>query len=102
MDAIKAVVKNGMIEVKAPNSWPEGTEVLVEPISRDEGVGLREDEWPETPAEIAQHLLRMDQIEPLVFTPDEEAEWAAARQARKELEKARFHERAEALRRVWE
>lgn len=33
MGVIRSVVKNGKIELEAPNEWPEGTEVLIEPIS---------------------------------------------------------------------
>jgi len=102
MDVIKAVVKNGRIELNAPDDWPEGTEVLVEPLPQGEVIGLREEDWPGRPAEIARLLSRMDQIEPLDFTPEGEAEWEAARQARKEFEKGQFGERAEGLRRAWE
>lgn len=44
----------------------------------------------------------MDGIEPLIITPEEEAEWEAARKAQRDFEKARFEEKAETLRRGWE
>jgi hypothetical protein len=101
-DAIKTFVKKGRIEVEAPDDWPEGTQVVVEPIMHATSLGLSEEDWPSTPDEIARHLALMDQIEPLVLTSDEEAEWVASREARKQLEKARFAERAEQLRGIWE
>jgi hypothetical protein len=32
MTVLKAIVKNGKIELEAPDDWPEGTEVRIEPI----------------------------------------------------------------------
>ena len=100
MNAIKAIVKDRKIALNVPDDWPEGTEVVIEPLT--ESVGLSEQGWPATPEEIARHLALMDKIEPLDMTPEEEAAWQADRQARKEYEKAHFDERAETLRRMWE
>jgi hypothetical protein len=102
MTVIKTVVKNGKIELHAPNDWPEGTEVLIEPIPQPGSLGLREEDWPDTPEGIARHLALMDRIEPLVLTAEEEEEWEAARKARKDFEKTHFDERAETLRRGWQ
>ena len=41
MTVIKAIVKNGKIELDAPDDWPEGTEVLIEPAPRVGSLGLR-------------------------------------------------------------
>jgi len=102
MDAIKTFVLNGRVELEAPDDWPEGTEVIVERIPDAPRLGLREDDWPTTPEEIAHHLSLMDQIEPLLLTAEEEEQWAASREAQKQFEKAHFAERAERLRRIWE
>jgi hypothetical protein len=100
VNAIKAIVKDRKIALSVPDDWPEGTEVVIEPLT--ESIGLSEEDWPDTPEEIARHLALMDQIEPFVMTPEEEAEWQADRQARKEYHKAHFDEWAETLRKMWE
>jgi predicted DNA-binding antitoxin AbrB/MazE fold protein len=57
-------------------------------LSRDElherTLGVRDEDWPTDPEGIARHLALMDKIEPLEMTPQEEAEWLAARKAQKE------------------
>ncbi len=102
MTVLRAVVKDGKIELEAPGDWPEGTEVRIEPIPASGSVGIRDEDWPDTPEGIARHVALMDRIEPLEMTAEEEASWEAARKGRKDLEKARSDERAEALRKVWE
>src|SRR5438309_1410678 len=102
MTVIRAVVKDGKIELVAPSDWPEGTPVLIEPVPADAPLGIRDEDWPTTPEGIARHLALMDRTEPLDFTPEEEARWNAARQARKDFEKTRFDEQAETLGGAWE
>jgi hypothetical protein len=102
MIVVKAIVKNGKIELEAPNNWPEGTEVRIEPIPASGSIGIRDEDWPNTPEGIARHLALMDGIEPLDITLEEEAEWEAARKAQKDFEKARFDEHVEKLRKDWE
>jgi hypothetical protein len=92
MNAIKGTFKNGQIVLDAPADWPEGCRVIVEPVPEEETFGIREEDWPDTPEGIARHLALMDQIEPLEMTPEEEAEWQAARKAQKEYEIAHFEE----------
>ncbi len=57
MNAIKAIVKGGRIALNVPDDWPEGTEVVIEPLT--ESIGLSEEDWPTTPEEIAR-LSRLD------------------------------------------
>jgi hypothetical protein len=102
MTVVKAVVREGRIELQAPDDWPEGTEVRIEPVSTSCSIGLRDEDWPTTPEGIARHLALMDQLEPLEMTPEEEAEWEAARQIRKDFEKARFDDHASLLGKDWE
>ncbi len=47
MTVLKAVVKDGKIELEAPSDRPEGTEVRVEPAH--ESIGIRDEDWPDTP-----------------------------------------------------
>jgi hypothetical protein len=82
--------------------WPEGTALSVEPVARQEPVGLREEDWPTDAEGVARHAALMDRIEPSEMTAEEKAEWQAARKAQKEFEKADFVERAEMLRRACE
>ena len=40
MDAIHATVQRGRVEVRAPDDWPDGTQVEIRPVSRrPQGVG---------------------------------------------------------------
>jgi hypothetical protein len=63
---------------------------------------MREEDWQDTPEAIAAWLRWYDSLEPLQFTPQEEAKWQDVSQAQKEREKAAFAACAEELRRTWE
>jgi hypothetical protein len=65
--------RKGKIFLNGPVDWPEGTavEIATAPTTR---VGLTEEEWPTTPEGIAELLERIAHLEPLEFTPEEEAE----------------------------
>src|SRR5439155_20031223 len=97
MNAIKATVKNGQILVAVPADWPEGCEVVIEPLSAETNTCGDEADAAATPEAIAKRLALMDQIEPLLMTPEEEAQWQEARRNRKEFEKTGFGEQAERL-----
>ena len=99
MNAIKGMMKNGQIVFDDPPDWPDGMEVFVEPA---DSFGMSEDEQGDDPESIARWLAAFDSIEPMQMSPEEEAAWAAARQAQKEFEKRTFDERAERLRRMME
>lgn len=85
MDAIKAIVQGGRLDVTVRTDWPDGTEVVVQPLAREQMFGIREEDWPETPEARAEWLRWYDSLEPLIFTPAEEAAWAAARRNRRSL-----------------
>lgn len=103
MIAMQGTIQNGQIVLDAPAELPEGTRVEVLPIDGARPtLGMREEDWPTTPESIAALLARMDQVEPGWLSPEDDAAWRAALRAQKELEKARFFEDAEALRKVWE
>ncbi len=101
MNAAKARYEKGQIVLTEPVDWPEGLDVLVEPLSQGT-LGIPDDQWPTDPEGIAALLARMDQAAPLWLTAEEEAEWEAALQAQKEYDKGMFNQRAEKLRRMWE
>jgi hypothetical protein len=107
---IKGTVENGQITLSEPLTWPDGTEVRIRAIpaaseangADEEDAGISEDEQADDPESIARWIAAFDAIPPLHMTPEEEAEWQAARKAQKEFEKAAFDERADKLRRIWE
>jgi hypothetical protein len=102
MSTITGTVRNGQVVFDEPTGLPDGCRVLVEPIPKLETFGIRESDWRDTPEVVAEWLTWYDSLEPLEMTPEEEADWLAARRQRKECEKATFDEQAEQLRRMWE
>jgi hypothetical protein len=102
MKTILGTVHNGQIVPDQPIEWPEGSRVVIEPAAKEETLGIREEDWPTTPEGIAQLLARMDQIEPVEMTPEEEAAWEADRKARRAWEKANFDKRAKKLEDLFE
>jgi hypothetical protein len=77
MNAIKGTFKNGEIVLNEPANWPEGTQVLVEPVPRPEVNGMTEAEQGDDPESLARWLRWYDSLEPLLMTPEEEADWKA-------------------------
>ena len=72
MDAIRATVRSGRLELDAPPDWPEGTEVLIEPMNRRwEKIGIDESDWSDDPASLADWEAWIQTIEPLELTPEE-------------------------------
>lgn len=99
MDTIRGVVRNGRIETDDPLDLPEGTELLIPVPGRSTD---DEDDWDNSPEDIAAWLAWADSLEPLIFTDAERAAWEADEQARKEWEKSHFESYAKELRRVCE
>jgi hypothetical protein len=97
MAAIRGTLKNGTIVLDRSIDWPEGARVRVEPIEEEASVGIRDEDWPTDPAGIAKLLARMDQVEPMEMTPEEEAELAAWRKKVKEYTIANMSKRIEGL-----
>jgi hypothetical protein len=102
MKAIHAVWKQGQIVPSQPVDWPDGTVLTVAPI---EAAGAAESEGDilgDDPASIARWLSWYETLEPLIFTPEEEAVLQAARRDGRDWEKSRFNERAEQLKGMFE
>jgi hypothetical protein len=77
MTVIKGVVTNGRIDLTAPADWPEGCEVVVEPVPRaTDKIGLDESEWRDDPAGLADWEAWIKTIEPLEYMPEEQAAFA--------------------------
>jgi hypothetical protein len=97
MNAITGTWKNGQIVPDNPVNWPEGCRLVIEPVPTETTLGIREEDWPTTPEGIARHLALMEQIEPVIMTDEERAEWEAARKAQKDFEKANFEKWAKQI-----
>ena len=95
MNAITGTVKNRQILIEVPDDWPEGCDVVIEPISADDLVARSKSDVPETPEEIEDWRRWYHALEPLEFTPEEEKEVAAWRQKIKEYSIAKDQHREE-------
>ena len=101
MNAIKGKYRNGQIILEEKADWPEDTEVLVEPVIEPE-VGMREDDWSDSPEAIADWIRWYDSLDPLIMTPEEEAAWKQALQEQKEFDLANSEERMRRIERIFE
>jgi hypothetical protein len=101
---VQGTIRDGQIVLDAPAMFPEGTRVEVLPLAKvaDAFAGLREDQWPTTPEEIAGHLARMDLVEAGWLSAADEAAWRAALSEQRDNEKASFMEDADRLRDAWQ
>lgn len=97
MNAIKGIWHGGQVLLQEPADWPDGTTLIVEPAAPHTTLGLREEDWPMKPDEIATHLARMDQIQPLDMTPEEEGAWEAARKAQRDYDVLNFEQRSQRI-----
>jgi len=97
MTTIKGTWTDGAIVLDEPADWPEGCRVIIEPVPENEPIGIREEDWPDTPEGIAEWLRWYDSLEPLEMTPDEEADLAAWREKVRQHTSAKMDRRAEAL-----
>ena len=74
MTAIKTVVRNGRIEVSTPTDLPDGTVVSLSIAAAVEPEAISDDDWDNSPEGIADWLKWYDALEPLLMTPQEEAD----------------------------
>jgi hypothetical protein len=86
MNAVKAVWMNGQIVPAGPVDWPEGSELLVEPIVPDgDKIGLAEEEWRDDPESIAAWIAAVEKIEPLVWADEEREAYDRYRDASRQF-----------------
>jgi hypothetical protein len=97
MTTIKAIIRNGRIEVDEPIDLPDGTELTIPLPSLPATLGIRAEEEAETPEAIEAWIRWYDALEPLEFTPAERAAWEAARQEQKDFELAQWEKRSKRL-----
>jgi hypothetical protein len=50
---------------------------VLQPLQQNDSIGMREEDWSNIPEAIAEWLAWYDSLEPLEFTPQEEADTAA-------------------------
>jgi hypothetical protein len=91
MHAIIGEYRDGQVFLAGKADWPEHSKVRVEPV--EETIGMREEDWPTDPAGIARLLQLINSLEPLEMTPQEEAEWRAARRAQNDYTLSTLDER---------
>lgn len=96
-ETVHGIWENGKVILDGPADWPEGCRLVIEPAPKDESFGIREEDWQDTSEAIADWLQWYDSLEPLEMTPQEEAEWQAARKAMKEYTVANMHKDTEGL-----
>jgi hypothetical protein len=87
MATMLGVIRGGRVEFDTPTRLPDGTRVRVEPAEEDKGF-IREEDWPTTREGIEELIRRMESIEPIILTPEEEKQIAAARTAVREASTA--------------
>src|SRR5579863_2219170 len=74
MQSVKATWKSGQIILDQAVNWPEGCKLCVELISvPTEKIGIDEADWADDAASIADWDAWIRTVEPLEYTPDEEA-----------------------------
>ncbi len=91
---LTGIWKNGHVILDGLADWPDGCRVVVIREDAPDVLGTTGDEQADDPESIARWIADFDAIPPLEITPAEEAEWQAARAARKAFEIASFEEHA--------
>ena len=71
MRVTRTTVRNGRIELDAPDELPDGTEVLVDvtPVPVEK-IGLTDSEWRDDPAALADWSAWLNTIEPIRFAEE--------------------------------
>jgi hypothetical protein len=97
MTAIKAIVRNGKIEVREPLNLPDGTELTIPIPDTAPILGVRDEDWSDSKEAIEAWIRWYDSLEPLEFTADELAAWKAARREQKEFELRDWESRSKSI-----
>jgi hypothetical protein len=97
MNMPKGTFRNGQVQWDHAPDWPEGFRFQAVPLTEEEQIGLTEEEWDDSPEGIAAWLHWYDSLEPIIMTPEEEADLAAWRQKVKEYAISKMDQRIEEL-----
>jgi hypothetical protein len=73
MNPIKATWINGKIMLAEPVDWPEGSELIVEPVAAPDKIGLDESDWRDDAAALAAWDAWLPTVEPLALSDEERA-----------------------------
>ena len=90
MSAVRGIWRNGQVLLEVRANWPEGSPVLVEPISSTPDLEMNGDLQSDDPDALAKWLAEFDAIPPWEITSKEEEIWQADRRALKEYTVARM------------
>jgi hypothetical protein len=93
MTTIRAIIRNGRIEVDEPIDLPDGTELTI-PIPVSPSLGIRDEEWSDSPESIEAWIQWYDSLEPLEFTAQDRAEWKTARTEERDFELPQWEKRS--------
>lgn len=96
MNIIRAKWLKGQVVLEEPANWPEGCELVVGQPALGGAAGNGDDQANDARS-IARWIDWYDSLEPLIFSPEEEADLAAWRQKVKEHTIANMHKSAEGL-----
>ena len=67
MPTIRTKIRDGRIDIPAPDGMPDGTDVSVEIRPAHEKIGLDESEWRDDPEAIAEFEAWVKSLEPVEF-----------------------------------
>jgi hypothetical protein len=97
MNAIRATWTKGQIVPAEPVDWPEGSELLVEPVQAGEKMGMSEEEWRDDPESIAAWIAAVEKIEPMIWEEGEREKYERDRKEFREFNIEAVRKQMEAM-----
>ena len=85
MHAIKAIWKDGRILPSEPVDWPEGSELIVEPLVISQKLGLDDSEFRDDAESVALWIAAVEKLEPMIWADGEREEYERFRQESREF-----------------
>ncbi len=80
MNLIRTTWINGRIMPAEPVDWPEGSELIAEPVATPGKIGLDESEWRDDAEALADWEAWLPTVEPLDLSEEEGAAFASYRE----------------------
>ncbi len=80
-----------------PVDWPEGSELLVEPVATEEKLGMTEEEWRDDPESIAAWIAAVENLEPMIWAEGEREEYERYRKECREFNIEAVRKQMEAM-----
>jgi hypothetical protein len=76
VNSIKATWTNGQIVPAEPVDWPEGSQLVVAPLTPGgPGVGTAEEGWRDDPESVAAWVAAVEEIQPFAWAEGEREEY---------------------------